>query len=127
MKARMLNAYNAWTWTVPSMEKFAKVEGKKNLFGTEKTPKAHREFLKRLRVVVLGLYADGQLGDDSSFEDCLQAIVKSLVAFKEAHPNWPRAYVVGYRTFIADSQGVPRLCRQPSTKDRGKRDVRDES
>ena len=58
MEREMPNVHNAWTYVVPAMAKFAKDAGKRSLFGRDKGADAYNEFLKKLRLVVVGLYAD---------------------------------------------------------------------
>jgi len=100
MERKTPNVLNAWTHVVPAMAKFAKAAGERSLFERDKGADAYDEFLKKLSLVVVGLYADGVISPGSASEDCLYELVSSLAAFKEAHPNWQDAYSIGYKQFV---------------------------
>ena len=100
------NVSNAWTHVVPALAKYAKFKGKRGLSGRDKGEMAYRELEEKLHLVVLGLYADGLLSQGARTEDCLLATLLSLVAFKEAYPNWGDAYSAGYEVFVEGRDNI---------------------
>lgn len=100
------NIANAWTHVVPALTKITRCEGKRSLFGGDKGEAAYRALKDKLYLVVLGLYGDGRLAQGASVEDCLSAIIESLVSFKRAYPNWMDAYSVGYKVFVEGREGI---------------------
>ncbi len=100
------NISNAWTHVVPALAKYAKCEGKLSLFGRDKGEMAYRELEEKLHLVVLGLYGDGLLSQGASTEECLSALLRSLVLFKEVYPNWTDAYSAGYRVFVEGRENI---------------------
>jgi hypothetical protein len=67
---------------------------------------AYRELEEKLHLVVLGLYGDGLLSQGASTEECLLALIRSLVLFKEVYPNWTDAYSAGYRVFVEGRENI---------------------
>ena len=63
---------------------------------------AFRKLAEDLYLVVLGLYGDKLLTQGASTDECLLALLHSLVSFKEAYPNWTDAYSVAYRLFVEE-------------------------
>ena len=100
LEATTPNISNAWTHVVPALAKYAKCEGKRSLLGRDKGEMAYRELEEKLHIVVLGLYGDGLLSQGASTEECLSALLHSLVLFKVVYPNWTDAYSAGYRVFV---------------------------
>ncbi len=100
LETRMPNVSNAWTHVVPILAKYAKCEGKRNFFGRDKGETTYRELEKKLYLVILGLYGDNLLSQGASIEECLLTLLRSLVSFKEAYPNWDDAYSAGHRVFL---------------------------
>jgi len=100
------NTSNAWTHVVPALVKYAKREGKRSLFGHDKGEVAFRELEDKLYLVVLGLYGDGLLLQGASTEECLLALLRSLVSFKEVYPNWTDAYSAAYRLFVEGRDNI---------------------
>ncbi|MCE9552030.1 MAG: tetratricopeptide repeat protein [Planctomycetes bacterium] len=94
------NVSNAWTHVVPVLAKYANSEGKRSLFGRDKGEIAYRDLEEKLRLVVLGLYGDRLVSRGASTDECLLAVLRSLVSFKEVYPNWEDAYSAGYRVFL---------------------------
>ena len=97
-RARLLqmaapNTMNAWTHVIPLFAKLRRTLGKKTLFGRDKAVKPLKDVAKGLRLVVLGLYADGMLDRGESEDACLLEVTKSLLSFKEVYPNWTDAYL----------------------------------
>lgn len=100
LNATTPNILNAWTHVVPVLAKYAKHEGKRSLLGRDKGEVAYNDLVKKLRLVVLGLYGDGLLSQGGSAEECLLELLNSLVDFKRVYPNWDDAYSAGYKVFI---------------------------
>lgn len=112
MEATTPNISNAWTHVVPTLSKYAKCEGKRSLFGSDKGEMAFRELEQNLHLVVLGLYGDRLLSKGASTEECLSALLCSLVLFKEVYPNWTDAYSAAYRVFVDRRENItPILAR----------------
>lgn len=112
LEATTPNISNAWTHVVPALAKYAKCEGKRSLLGRDKGEMAYRELEEKLHIVVLGLYGDGLLSQGASTEECLSALLHSLVLFKEVYPNWTDAYSAGYRVFVEGRENInPVLAR----------------
>lgn len=110
-KARRLemsapNTSNAWTYLTPALAKYAKREGKYSFVGNDKGEKAYRTLVEKLRLVVLGLYVDELLSPGSEADECLMALLCSLVAFKEAYPNWMDAYSAAYKVFVERNDDI---------------------
>lgn len=102
LEATTPNVSNAWTYEVPALSRYAKNEGKRSLFGRDKGKMAFRKLAEDLYLVVLGLYGDKLLTQGASTDECLLALLHSLVSFKEAYPNWTDAYSVAYRLFVKE-------------------------
>jgi len=102
------NVSNAWTHVVPVLAKYGNCEGKRSLFGHDKGEIAYRDLEEKLHLVVLGLYGDGLVSQGASTDECLLAVLRSLVSFKEVYPNWEDAYSAGYEVFV---EGRSRICR----------------
>lgn len=106
LEATAPNISNAWTHMVPALAKYAKCEGKRSLLGRDKGEKAYRKLEEKLYLVVLALYGDGLLLQGASTEECLLALLRSLVLFKEVYPNWTDAYSAGYRVFVEGREKI---------------------
>ncbi len=102
LRATMPNTLNAWTHAVPALEKYARSEGKVSFWGQDKGKIAYDKLWEKLVLVILGLYGDGLLLIGASTEDCLAALVRSLLAFKETYPNWTDAYTAASRLFVVE-------------------------
>ena len=100
------NILNAWTHVVPALAKYAKREGRRSILGRDKGEEAYRQLIKKLRLVILGLYGDGLVTRGADTDECLYALVSSLVAFKGVYPNWTDAYSAGYRVFVERSESM---------------------
>ncbi len=100
LETSMPNVSNAWTHVVPALAKYAKHEGKRSLLGHDKGETAYRELEEKLYLVILGLYGDNLLSQGANIKECLLTLLRSLVSFKEAYPNWGDAYSAGYRVFV---------------------------
>lgn len=100
MGATTPNTANAWTHVVPALERYAKSEGKRSFFGRDKGAMAYHKLEKKLHLVVLALYGDGLLSRGASAEDCLLALLSSIVWFKEVYPNWTEAYLAAHKVFV---------------------------
>jgi hypothetical protein len=100
------NVTNAWTHVVPALEKYAKCVGRRSIFGRDKGAMAYHKLEESLSLAVLGLYGDRLLSPGASSEDCLLALVRSLVLFKDAYPNWPKAYSAGYDVFVKGHDNI---------------------
>ncbi len=100
------NISNAWTHVVPTLAKYAKCEVKRSLFGRDKGEMTFRELEEKLHLVVLGLYGDRLLSKGASTEECLLALLHSLVLFKEVYPNWTDAYSAAYRVFVERRESI---------------------
>ena len=112
LEATTPNISNAWTHVLPTLAKYAKCEGKRSFFGRDKGQMAYRELEEKLHLVVLGLYGDGLLSQGASTEECLSALLRSLVLFKEVYPNWTDTYSAGYRVFVEGRENInPILAR----------------
>lgn len=103
LEATTPNSYNAWTHVVPALEEYAKQMGKRSHLGHDKDNAAYRDLVAKLYLAVLALYGDGLLLRGSRTEDCLTALLRSLVLFKGAFPNWIDAYSAAYIVFIEQS------------------------
>jgi hypothetical protein len=55
---------------------------------------------EKLHLVVVGLYADDVISHGASTEDCLIAVLRSLVSFKDVYPNWDDAYSVAHSVLV---------------------------
>ena len=106
------NMLNAWTHVVPALAKYGKSQGKRSFFGRDKGEEAYRELIEKLKLLVLGLYGDGLLSRGASTDECLLALVRSLVTFKIAFPNWSDAYSAGYRVFVERSENMGPVLKQ---------------
>ena len=106
LEATTPNISNAWTHVVPALAKYAKCEGKQSLLGRDKGEMAYQKLKEKLYLVVLGLYGDGLLSQGASTEECLSALLRSLVLFKEVYPNWTDAYSAGYRVFVEERENI---------------------
>lgn len=106
LEATAPNISNAWTHMVPALAKYAKCEGKRSLLGRDKGEKAYRKLEEKLYLVVLALYGDGLLLQGASTEECLLALLRSLILFKEVYPNWTDAYSAGYRVFVEGREKI---------------------
>jgi hypothetical protein len=106
LEATTPNISNAWTHVVPTLAKYAECEGKRNLLGRDKGEMVYRELAEKLHLVVLGLYGDGLLSQGASTKECLLALLRSLVLFKEVYPNWTDAYSAGYRVFVEGRENI---------------------
>ena len=96
------NVHNALTYLVPALDDAAKMAGKKSFFGGDKGAKAYDDYRRKLRLIFLGLYADGHVQKGSSAEECLYQLVLSLSMFKAAYPNWPDAYSLAFKEFFVN-------------------------
>lgn len=106
LEATMPNITNAWTHVVPALVKYAKCEGKRSLLGRDKGEMAYRELEEKLYLAVLGLYGDRLLLQGASIDECLTALLRSLVSFKEVYPNWTDAYSAAYRVLVAGRENI---------------------
>jgi len=109
LKETLPNTSGAWSHVVPALVKYSKHKGKRSLFGRDKGKKAYRILNEKLYLVVLGLYADGVLSPGGSVEDCLIALLRSLVCFKEAFPNWTDAYSIAYQLFVEEKEKAKQI------------------
>jgi len=100
LEATTPNVSNAWTHIVPALAKYAKHEGKRSILGRDKGEMAYQKLVEMLRFVVLGLYGDRLLLKGAKTDECLMALLQSLVVFKQVFPNWQDAYSAGYRVFV---------------------------
>jgi hypothetical protein len=100
MRITTPNMANAWTHVVPALAKHAKSQGKRSLLGRDKGEAAYEKLEEKLYVAVLGLYGDGLLYRGASADECLLALLRSLVLFKEIYPNWPEAYSAAHTVFV---------------------------
>ena len=100
------NVSNAWTHVVPALAKYAKLEGKRSFLGRDKGETAYQELEEKLHFVILGLYGDELLFQGASIDECLLTLIRSLVLFKEAYPNWEDAYFAGYRVFVEGKEKI---------------------
>jgi len=105
------NSYNAWTHVTPALARYAKQEGKRSFLGRDKGEKAYQDLTAKLRLVVLGLYADGLLSPGATPNSCLVATLQSLVDFKDVFPNWGDAYSAAYKTFVVRSDEMLPILR----------------
>lgn len=106
LEATTPNISNAWSHVVLALAKYAKHEGNRSLLGRDKGEIAYRELEEMLYLVVLALYGDGLLSQGASTEECLLALIRSLVLFKEVYPNWTDAYSAGYRVFVEGRENI---------------------
>ena len=106
LEATTPNVLNAWTHVVPALAKYAKLEGKQSILGRDKGEMAYRELVEMLRLVVLGLYGDGLLLQGAKTDECLFALLRSLVVFKGIFPNWEDAYSAGYKVFVEGRENM---------------------
>ena len=106
------NVFNAWTHVVPALSKYAKSEGKRSILGRDKGEKAYQQMIEKLHLVILGLYADGKLSRGANTHTCLMTLLRSLVVFKEAHPNWEDAYSAGVRVFVDGRERIKPFLEQ---------------
>jgi hypothetical protein len=100
------NVFNAWTHVIPALASYAESQGKQSLLGRDKGEEAYRELIEKLKVLILGLYSDKMLSRGASTDDCLLALVRSLVIYKGAFPNWSDAYSAGYKVFVERSENM---------------------
>jgi len=101
-KARLLKTntptlFNAWTHVVPALSKYAIFE---EIFESNTVDIVYMWLKRKLYLVILGLYTDGIILKGTSTDECLLALIRSLISFKEAYPNWNSAYTTAYRIFI---------------------------
>ncbi len=100
------NVMRSWSHVIRALVKYAKGQGKRSFLGRDKGEKAYRELIDKLKLIVLGLYADRLLSRSASTEECLLALVGSLVTFKRVFPNWPDAYSAGYSVFVEQNENM---------------------
>ena len=116
MKRRMEitspNTLNAWSHVIPTLAKYDKCEGRRSILGHDKGKKAYRKMIEKLRLVVLGLYADGLVVQGAESDECLNALVRSLIAFKDVFPNWMDAYLAAYRVFVEREERMLPILRE---------------
>lgn len=92
LKLQTPNTYNALTHLVPALADTTKTLGKKSIFGRDKGAAAFEKMLGTLQMTIAALQLDGVITHTTPSPNVLDAILRFLRLFSEAHPNWQDAY-----------------------------------
>lgn len=92
MKLITPRTYNALTHLVMALANTANSLGKKTWFGRDKGVKAYEKLIEKLRHTITAMTLDGLVKPTTPTPEVLDALIRKIRLFNQAHPNWQDAY-----------------------------------
>ena len=105
MREMWPRTFSAIVRLADSMAKAHNSTGRRSIFGKEKGPLAHAEFLRHLQLTVREMYNDNLLKPDSTPEEAMNMVVGSLRTHEAAIREWDAAYA--YLIYLVGAGDLP--------------------
>ena len=101
LQARCPHTFCALQHLVKAMTQVVKYQGKRSLFGKDRSHEAYEDFQRRLRDTILALLLDGLIEDNATPGYVRKTLCDVIFQFGQAFPSWEEAYAFAGEYFAA--------------------------